>query len=117
MLNATPTLTLILILIHTLPWTKNKIITLTVTLCCRRYNRRSNYWITSFSFKPACLFYFVQKPLLIESQQCVSLKFLQGQMAPPKPKPKPVYTYGDDEEEEEEKEEGKETPPPTPPQG
>ena len=41
-LNVTPTLTLILILILILPRTKNPIITLTLTLCCWRYHRRSN---------------------------------------------------------------------------
>ena len=44
--NITPTLalalTLILILILILPWTKDPIITLTLTLCCWRYHHRSN---------------------------------------------------------------------------
>ena len=39
---ATLTLTLILFLVLTLPWTENLIITLTLTLCCRRHDRISN---------------------------------------------------------------------------
>ena len=40
-LNVTWTLTRILILTFTLPQTKHPIITLTLTICCRRYHRRS----------------------------------------------------------------------------
>ena len=60
----TPTLSLILILILTLPWTKHPIITLTLTLGCWRYHRRSNrrwskclitnYW-PQFPFQDHCL--------------------------------------------------------------
>ena len=44
MLTLTPTLilTLTLTLIHTIPWTKRRMITLALTLCCKRYHRRSN---------------------------------------------------------------------------
>ena len=49
MLNPTPTLTLILTLklILSLPWTKLEMITLALSLCHRRYHRKSNcHWST-----------------------------------------------------------------------
>ena len=42
MLNVIQTLNLILILILTLHWTTNTIITLNLTLCCWRYHHKSN---------------------------------------------------------------------------
>ncbi|XP_030849872.1 tyrosine-protein kinase BAZ1B-like [Strongylocentrotus purpuratus] len=48
------------------------------------------------------------KPLLIESQACVNLKFLQGKMAPTKPKPnKPIYGYVDEDEDDSQEEDDK----------
>ena len=74
-----PTLTLILILIRTLPRTQNPIITLTVTLCCWRYYGRSNCCQSKcwWPFDSVSVM-FVLKIFSTQQMQEITLKTLGG---------------------------------------